>query len=146
MESMNENLKDQIMYWCDDAKQTLEDEAEHVKRKERQVSGFFHLLNAVDDLVSELDKKDDALERLQSEIDQQAAEIEDLRQQLLEAREENLKLKEGHHRDIPVCQEPEPSTRPVEIHNHFEPGSSAQVFNNKVKGHFKDRKKKWKKT
>ena len=44
--------------------------------------------------------------------------------------------------------------RPAEIHNHFEPGSSAQVFNDKVTGKFtrkqnkkdkKDKKKRWKK-
>lgn len=29
----------------------------------------------------------------------------------------------------------------VEIHNHFEPGSNSQVFNDKVKGEFTKKKK-----
>jgi hypothetical protein len=62
-------------------------------------------------------------------------EADRLRLQLAEAKEQRLAESQS------AAQERLPHL--TEIHNHFEPGSSAQVFNSKVNGKFKD-KKKWK--
>jgi hypothetical protein len=80
---------------------------------------------------------------------QHEQEIDDLRRQLLDAKNRHL--------------ETEIRAKPMEIHNHFEPGSSSQVFNDQVSGKFtknqndksvinkkrndiKKNKKKWKKS
>ena len=102
------------------------------------------VLEATDELISKLDDQQKLLERMQAEIDQQSEErdakqreIDDLRMQLVEAREGRLLEAQSEF------QERQP--RPTEIHNHFESGSSAQVFNSKVTGKIKD-KKKWKRS
>lgn len=56
---------------------------------------------------------------------------------------ERLELMEGFSHTL----EAETSQKPMEIHNHFGRGCSAQVFNDKVMGKFvrKEKKRKWKK-
>ena len=101
----------------------------------------------VDDLEEQLEQKDKLIDDLQRQLQ---AETGDLRQQLLEAKNLHLEAEKQH-------LEVEASAKPMEIHNHFEPGSSSQVFNDKVNGRFarrqnvrkdkKDKKdkKRWKK-
>ena len=101
----------------------------------------------VDDLDEQLEQKDKAIDDLRRQLQ---AETDDLRQQLLEAKNLHLESEKQH-------LEAEASAKPMEIHNHFESGSSSQVFNDKVNGRFdrrqnvrkdkKDKKdkKRWKK-
>jgi uncharacterized protein with PIN domain len=60
--------------------------------------------------------------------------------QLLDVREQKVEVEKQH-------LEAETSQKPMEIHNHFGRGCSAQVFNDKVTGKFvrKEKKRKWKK-
>ena len=139
-----EELKD----WSDGARRGLENEIDRLKEKEAQLNDYLRVLNATDELLEENDDLREELERKQTEIDgleeqleQKDKENDDLRRQLLEVK--NLHL------------EAEANAKPMEIHNHFESGSSSQVFNDKVNGRFtrnpnmktdkKDKKKRWKK-
>lgn len=130
--------------WSCDARRALENELDRLKAKAEQLSDFMRVMEATDELISKLDDQKKLLERMQAEIDQQSEErdakqreIDDLRMQLVEAREGRLLEAQSEF------QERQP--RPTEIHNHFESGSSAQVFNSKVTGKIKD-KKKWKRS
>lgn len=130
--------------WSCDARRALENELDRLKAKAEQLSDFMRVMEATDELISKLDDQQKLLERMQAEIDQQSEErdakqreIDDLRMQLVEAREGRLLEVQSEF------QERQP--RPTEIHNHFESGSSAQVFNSKVTGKIKD-KKKWKRS
>ena len=130
--------------WSCDARRALENELDRLKAKAEQLSDFMRVLEATDELISKLDDQQKLLERKQAEIDQQSEErdakqreIDDLRMQLVEAREGRLLEAQSEFQ--------ERQSRPTEIHNHFEPGSSAQVFNSKVTGKIKD-KKKWKRS
>lgn len=139
----------------DDARRGLEREVEHLREKEEQIGEYMRALDATDELLAEIDELQQALERKQREIDdlaeqleqreaeidalrrQRQAETGDLRQQLLDEKEKSLEAKAN--------------AKAKEIHNHFEPGSSAQVLNGKVTGKFikkkekKEDKKRWKK-
>ena len=106
---------EELKDWNDDARRELEREAEHLREKEEQIGGCLHILEATDELLAEIG-------RLQARLDESQSEAERLREQL-------------------EAIQAQPS-RPTEIHNHFESGSSAQVFNSKVNGKFKE-KKKW---
>ena len=133
--------------------------------QEQQLTMGNHLqvLEAAGDLLGEMERQKDELEQKQQEIDrlneeleQQQQEMADLRRQheqetealqrqLLEAR--NLRLEqERQHLEAEV------HAKPLEIHNHFESGSSSQVFNDKVNGKFTKKqndknksKKRWRK-
>lgn len=109
----------------------------------------------VDDLDEQLEQKDKAIDDLRRQLQ---AETDDLRQQLLEAKNLHLESKNQHLESENLHLESEKqhlkaeaSAKPREIHNHFEPGSSAQVFNAKVTSKFiknkdkRDKKKRWKK-
>ena len=136
--------------WRDDAKSALKKEIGCLESKHGLLSSYMGVLDAVDELISENDDTREDLERKQSEIDdlseqlrqaeaentslrmQMLSETGDLRQQLVEAQEQSLEVK----------------SKPMEIHNHFESGSTSQVFNDKVNGRFakgNDKKKKEKK-
>ena len=148
-----EKLKD----WRDGARRGLGREVDHLREKEEQLSGYIQVLDATEELVAEIDNLNEELERRQSEIDdlseqleQKEAELYALRQQLqgeIDAlRSQLLDLKERKLAD-------EKKLKPMEIHNHFEQGSSSQVFNDQVNGRFsnksndkkKKEKKRWKK-
>lgn len=155
---MNINF-DQLKDWQDEARRGLNNKADRLRDEGRQVDCYLQVLDASDKLFSKIEDLKEELERKQEEIDdlekqleqkdkviddlqrQLQAETGDLRQQLLEAKNQHL--------------EAEANAKPMEIHNHFEPGSSSQVFNDKVNGRFtrkqivkkdkKDKKKRWKK-
>ena len=102
----------------------------------------------VDDLDEQLEQKDKAIDDLRRQLQ---AETDDLRQQLLEAKNQHLEAENLHLESEKQHLKAEASAKPREIHNHFEPGSSAQVFNAKVTSKFiknkdkRDKKKRWKK-
>lgn len=127
-----EQLKD----WRDSARRGLEYEIDRLKEKEVQLSDYLRALDATEDLLEEIDVLKDELERqkaendsLDEELAQWQAENDRLRAELLEMKEQRLAQ--------------EPAATATEIHNHFESGSSAQVFNDKVTGRFA-KKKRWK--
>ena len=136
-----------IEEWRDEARRALTHEAEALKEQLYQRQCYMQALDATEDLVKEVKELEDQVECQQQTIDdlneqveQRDAEIADLRGQLQDMR------------DCQLVAEPMPL--PMEIHNHFEAGSSSQVFNDKVTGKFtkqqKDKKKKkeqwkWKK-
>ena len=142
---MNENQKEELRAWQDQARSALRQEADRLEEKSRQINGLMRVMEATEELFSENRHLEDELERRQEEIDdlneqleQQEQEIADLRQQLLETENQHL--------------EAEVHAKPLEIHNHFESGSNSQVFNDKVNGKFirkqndkKKNKKRWKK-
>ena len=150
MEINFEELKE----WQDCARKGLRKEIERLEEERRQINSYMRVLDARDEQASEIDNLKETVERCQREIDdlseqleQKEQEIDDLQRQLLEA--QNLQLETEKHQ-----LETEVSAKPTEIHNHFERGSSAQVFNDKVTGRFtrkqntkkdKKEKKKWKK-
>ena len=128
--------------WMVDARRSLEKEADRLREKEQQANDLMRCLETTDELVSEVSRLRDQLEKKQSEnddlcreLDAKQREIDDLRMQFVEVKEQRLAESQN------VVQESRPLS--TEIHNHFEPGSSAQVFNSKVTGKIKD-KKKWK--
>ena len=127
-----EELKD----WRDSARRGLEYEIDRLKEKEVQLSDYLRALDATEDLLEEIDVLKDELERqkaendsLDEELAQRQTENERLRAELLEMKEQRLAQ--------------EPAATATEIHNHFESGSSAQVFNDKVTGRFA-KTKRWK--
>jgi chromosome segregation ATPase len=132
---MNMNIE-QLKDWRDSARRGLEYEIDRLKEKEVQLSDYLRALDATEDLLEEIDVLKDELERqkaendsLDEELAQRQAENERLRAELLEMKEQRLAQ--------------EPAATATEIHNHFESGSSAQVFNDKVTGRFA-KKKRWK--
>ncbi|MCR5242432.1 MAG: hypothetical protein K6D61_06130 [Prevotella sp.] len=132
---MNMNIEE-LKDWRDSARRGLEYEIDRLKEKEVQLSDYLRALDATEDLLEEIDVLKDELERqkaendsLDEELAQRQAENERLRAELLEMKEQRLAQ--------------EPAATATEIHNHFESGSSAQVFNDKVTGRFA-KKKRWK--
>ena len=143
-----EELKD----WCADARRGVEREMERLQEQQQTMGNHLQVLEAAGELLAEIARQKDELEQKQSEIDmlneqleQKEQEIADLQRQLLEAKNQRLESERQH-------LEAEVHAKPMEIHNHFEPGSSSQVFNDKVNGKFtknkndkKKNKKGWKK-
>lgn len=132
-------LKDQ----ADNARRELEREAEQVRDREMCLSDCLRLLDVTDDLLAQIDRLEEELERSQRELDEMVAQMEQqekentgLRQQLLESENQHLAMEKQQ-------LESEAKARPAEIHNHFGKGSSAQVFNDKVTGKF-SKIRKWK--
>ena len=140
----------EMMY---DVCRALGNEKESLTERTRQVDGFMRVAEKTSELLSEIDNLKEENERLngendrlQSELEEKETEVDSLRAELerKQAEIDNLKLKQ---------QLSEAEAKTPEIHNHFEPGSSAQVFNDKVTGKFsklkrwknKDNKKPWRK-
>ena len=133
----------EMMY---DVCRALGNEKESLAERTRQVDGFMRVAEKTSELLSEIDDLKEENERLQSELEEKETEVDSLRAELerKQAEIDNLKLKQ---------QLSEAEAKTPEIHNHFEPGSSAQVFNDKVTGKFsklkrwknKDNKKPWRK-
>ena len=165
-----EELKD----WCDEARRSVGREMDRLQEQQLTMGNHLQVLEAAGDLLGEMERQKDELEQKQQEIDrlneeleqkqqemadlrrqheqetealqrQHAQETEALQRQLLEAR--NLRLEqERQHLEAEV------HAKPLEIHNHFESGSSSQVFNDKVNGKFTKKqndknksKKRWRK-
>ena len=127
-----EEMKD----WCNDAQRSLGRELDRLQEQQRTMDNHLQVLEAADELLSEIVRQKDELVQKQSEIDnmteqleQKDQEIMELRQQLLEAKNQQLESERQH-------LETEVRAKPMEIHNHFEPGSSSQVFNDQVSGKF----------
>ncbi len=105
----------------------------------------------------------EVFDEILAENERLKAEIDDLRRQMLEARNQHLETERQHLETERQHLEAEVQAKPMEIHNHFESGSTSQVFNDQVSGRFprtqidkrqlnktrndiKKSKKKWKKT
>ena len=130
-----------------DARRALDRKREEIRERLELMEGFSHTLEATEELLAENESLKDELERRQQEIqsltaelDEKQQEIDELREQLLDVREQKVEVEKQH-------LEAETSQKPMEIHNHFGRGCSAQVFNDKVTGKFvrKEKKRKWKK-
>lgn len=162
---MNANINE-LRAWQDEAMHGLRLEAERLEEKMQQINSYMRVLDAMEVLVSEnedlrdeLERKQDDLDELNEQLEQKDKVIEDLRRQLqsetgnlrqllLEAKNHHLESEKQHW-------EAEANAKPMEIHNHFESGSSSQVFNDRVMGKFtrkqnnkkekKEKKKRWKK-
>ena len=136
---MKTNIQD-LKEAARDARRAAESKREETMEQLQQLEGYLRILNATEELLSEIGGLKDESERRQTEIDdlseqleQKQAEIDHLHRQLLEAENQQLEVK-AH-------------AKPLEIHNYFEAGSSSQVFNDKVTSKFarqqkKDKKKK----
>lgn len=132
---------EELQSWHDDAQRALIREAERLREKEEQIGEYLKALSATDELLAEVDNLNEKLSGLQEEIErlnnlleQKQAENDALRMQLLEVKEQKLKAAE---------ERADAHSKATEIHNHFEPGSSAQVFNDRVMGKF-TKKRRWK--
>ena len=100
----------------------------------RVVKAFQEQFASVGDLREQLEQRDSEIDDLHEQIEQRDRRIAELERQVLEQKAKSL--------------EEEVKAKPMEIHNHFERGSSSQVFNDKVTGKFakqKKEQKKWKK-
>ena len=159
---------DELRDWSDGARRALDRERERMMEQMKMLDGLAARATEVigdiqaenERLQAEVDDLNEQLEQREQEIDdlrrQHQQEIDDLQRQLLEARNQHLETERQH-------LETEVRAKPMEIHNHFEAGSSSQVFNDRVSGKFgkvqsdrnknnkkrndiKKNKKKWKKT
>ena len=118
MEANVEELKE----WSNVAKRGLRQAIERLEEREEQISSYMKVLDAVEELLAKINDLKEEVERKQTEIDELEEQLE--QKQQLEA---------------------EASAKPMEIHNHFGSGCSAQVFNDKVTGKFtKTKKRRWK--
>ena len=151
-----------IEEWRDEARRALTHEADALKEQLYQRQCYMQALDATEDLVKEVKELEDQVERQQQTIDdlneqveQRDAEIAEKDAALADKDAEIADLR-GQLQDMRGRQfVAEPMSLPMEIHNHFEAGSSSQVFNDKVTSRFekykkKDKKRKeqrkWKKT
>lgn len=145
----------------DAALRELSHDTDRVEEEGRKINVYKRLFEAakehlseIEDLKEELERKQTEIDDLEEQLEQRDQEIADLRQQLLEARNLHLESEKQQLETEKLQLETEVKAKPTEIHNHFEPGCSAQVFNDKVNGRFtrkpivkKDKKdkKRWKK-
>ena len=165
---------DELRDWSDGARRALDRERERMMEQMKMLDGLARatevigdiqaenerLQTEVDDLNEQLEQRDQDIEDLRRQHQQ---EIDDLQRQLLEARNQHLETERQHLETERQHLETEVRAKPMEIHNHFEAGSSSQVFNDRVSGKFgkvqsdrnknnkkrndiKKNKKKWKKT
>ena len=166
LEGMEKNFSE-LRDWSDGARRALDRERERMMEQMKMLDGLARATEVIgdiqaenerlqaegDDLNEQLEQRDQEIEDLRRQHQQ---EIDDLQRQLLEARNQHLETERQH-------LETEVRAKPMEIHNHFEAGSSSQVFNDRVSGKFgkvqsdrnknnkkrndiKKNKKKWKKT
>ena len=148
MEANVEELKE----WSNVAKRGLRQAIERLEEREEQISSYMKVLDAVEELLAKINDLKEEAERKQTEIDeleeqleQKQQEADDLRRQLLEAQNHQLESEKQRLESEKQQLEAEASAKPMEIHNHFGSGCSAQVFNDKVTGKFtKNKKRRWK--
>jgi uncharacterized coiled-coil DUF342 family protein len=143
-----------IEEWRDEARRALTHEADALQEQLYQRQCYMQALDATEDLVNEVKELTDKVERQQQTIDELNEQVEQRDAEIAEKDAEIADLR-GQLQDMRGRQfVAEPMSLPMEIHNHFEAGSSSQVFNDKVTGKFtkqqKDKKKKkeqwkWKK-
>ena len=126
-------------------------EIESMKERQEQFYNFAWVSDAIDALISknedlkeEVEQKQEEIDDLSEQLEQRDQEIADLQRQLLEAQNLQLESEKLQLETEKQHLESEVNAKPTEIHNHFESGSSAQVFNDKVTGKF-TKKNRWKK-
>ena len=148
---MNTNIYE-LKGWQNDARRAFSSKMDGLKEEMEEMAKYMRAMDVTDELCAEIENLNDQLADKQTEIDdlmtqleQKQEEIDSLRKQKQEEidslREELLNIRE-HNLEAGSNQ------KPTEIHNHFEQGCSAQVFNDKVTGKFtkkKKEKKRWKK-
>ena len=119
-----------------DARRALDRKREEIRERLELMEGF----SENESLKDELERRQQEIQSLTAELDEKQQEIDELREQLLDVREQKVEVEKQH-------LEAETNQKPMEIHNHFGRGCSAQVFNDKVTGKFvrKEKKRKWKK-
>jgi len=147
---------DELRDWSDGARRALDRERERMMEQMKMLDGLARATEVIGDIQAENERLQTEVDDLNEQLEQRDQEIEDLQRQLLEARNQHLETERQH-------LETEVRAKPMEIHNHFEAGSSSQVFNDRVSGKFakvqsdrnknnkkrndiKKNKKKWKKT
>ena len=143
-----------IEEWRDEARRALTHEADALQEQLYQRQCYMQALDATEDLVNEVKELTDKVERQQQTIDELNEQVEQRDAEIADKDAEIADLR-GQLQDMRGRQfVAEPMPQAMEIHNHFEAGSSSQVFNDKVTGKFtkqqKDKKKKkeqwkWKK-
>ena len=127
---------------CDDMERDYDrkiDECKQMGDCLRAVQALREKFEGVADLHEQLERRDRDIDELHEQLEQRDKLVADLQRQVLELKTKSL--------------EEEVKAKPMEIHNHFERGSSSQVFNDKVTGKFakqkkdknKKEQKKWKK-
>ena len=144
-----------IEEWRDEARRALTHEADALQEQLYQRQCYMQALDATEDLVNEVKELTDKVERQQQTIDELNEQVEQRDAEIADKDAEIADLR-GQLQDMRGRQfVAEPMSLPMEIHNHFEAGSSSQVFNDKVTSRFekykkKDKKRKeqrkWKKT
>ena len=150
---MDQERLDELKACYEEASSSSKRRVERLKDEYFEANAHDRVMDAVGDLLNEIDNLKDKVERQQAEIDDmeqqldaKQAECDGLRQQLLELENKQLETEKQH-------LEAEVKAKPTEIHNHFGAGSTSQVFNDKVTGKFpnkkekkdKKEKKRWKK-
>ena len=151
METRFEELK----AWQDDARKDMENRVDQMKEDYEQMCTHLRamevsseLFDEVERLCDELERRDreidrlnDAIDEQQRELDNRQREIDQLRQQLVDVNERLLATKTTRLEAKAQTLEAKatrlataPQAPSLEILNHFESGSSAQVFNDKING------------
>lgn len=133
MEINIEELKE----WNRNSKRGINREIDSMKERLVQFYDYAKATDVIDALIS---KNDD----LEEEVEQKREEVDDLQRQLLEAQNLQLESEKQQLESEKQQLEAEAQKKATEIHNHFESGCSAQVFNDKVTGKF-TKKNRWKK-
>ena len=166
--------KEEFEVYYDEASRDVDDDMECLQKKFRRKEAHRRVLEAGRDAYLKADELRELVESQQAEIDdlneqleqkdaemaamrqQHQTEMDALQKQLLEAQNEHLESEKQHLESEKQQLVAEVKAKPMEIHNHFEPGSNSQVFNDKVSGKFtrkqndkknekKKDKKRWKK-
>lgn len=150
---------EQLNDWQDDVRSGLRREIERLREKEEMLNSYMQLLDAtsefiddMSDLTRELERSQAEVGSLSSELEEQQKESDSLLQQMkeeassqrleMQAEIDSLRKQLIEAKDLALASQ-EADAKPAEIHNHFEQGSSAQVFNDKVTGKF-SKIRKWK--
>jgi chromosome segregation ATPase len=154
-----EELKD----WCDEARRSVGREMDRLQEQQLTMGNHLQVLEAAGDLLGEMERQKDELEQKQQEIDRLNEELEQKQQEMADLRRQHEQETEALQRQLLEARnlrleqerqhlEAEVHAKPLEIHNHFESGSSSQVFNDKVNGKFTKKqndknksKKRWRK-
>lgn len=129
--------------WQDDARREMDREIERLQDRQQQLGYYQQAFDMTDELLEEIDNLTREKERNEQEIQALGEENERLQREVDNLRRELVELKEQR---LDEATKQAPTPQPTEIHNHFETGCTAQVFNDKVDAKFiKKQKKKWKK-
>ncbi len=136
-----------IEEWRDEGRRALNRETEALEKQLYQRQCYLQALDATEDLVKEVETLKDQVECQQQTIDELNEQVEE-KDSALEEKDALIAERDAEIADLrsrlhdlqqrQVVAEP----LPMEIHNHFEAGSSSQVFNDKVTGRFNKQPKK----